>query len=145
MSEFDDRGIWATDVLLDAIAVGGAVEDDFALELMMALVDDVSQDLPDLEVVAPAPVVPARTFRRLPRLAHRTSVAGAAVMVVLSTGGMAAASVKAGPTSPLFPLRKGAHGTLPARRFSAAGARDQAPAALGRGLPRGRPAGSGEA
>ena len=109
MTEFDDSDLWATDVLLDSLASGASVDGDFALELMAALVDDVSADMPDL-VVAPDPRVlsdlrvfanllepsaPARRQRRFPRLAPRTSVAGAAVMVVLSTGGMAAASANA--------------------------------------------------
>ena len=95
----DESGIWETDALLDALGAGLPVADVRMAALLGALVSDVGADpLPAL------PVAPGRT--RLHRLAPRTAIAAAAVVVVLSTGGVAAASVNAGPTSPLFPLHR---------------------------------------
>jgi hypothetical protein len=92
-------GLWASDALLDALGAGAAVEDDRTAALLAALVADVSAEpLPAL------PQVPRR--RRGHRLAPRTGVAAAAVVAMLSTGGVAAASVNAGPTSALFPLHQ---------------------------------------
>ncbi|MDX6205282.1 MAG: hypothetical protein QOF39_1339 [Frankiales bacterium] len=97
-----EPGMWASDALLDTIAAGAPVGDDRMSALLSALVSDVSADplraLPQL-------TEPARRRRRH-RLAPRTGVAGVAVVALLSTGGVAAASVNAGPTSALFPLHR---------------------------------------
>jgi hypothetical protein len=94
----DEAGLWATDALLDALAAGVPCDDDPAAVLLSALVGDIA---------------PARTAARVPaprrsrgRLAPRTGIASLAVIGVLSTGGVAAASVHAGPTSRLFPLHQ---------------------------------------
>ncbi|MDX6213110.1 MAG: hypothetical protein QOF82_2197 [Frankiales bacterium] len=94
-----EPGIWASDALLDVLGTGSSVEDDRTVALLAALVADVSAD--------PLPALPdlARPRKRR-RLAPRTGVAAGAVIAVLSTGGVAAASVNAGPTSALFPLHR---------------------------------------
>jgi hypothetical protein len=94
-----ESGIWASDALIDALGAGASVDDDRAAALLSALVSDVSAEpLPGLPDLAPP--------RRTRRLAPRTGIAAGAVMAVLSTGGVAAASVSAGPTSALFPLHR---------------------------------------
>ncbi|BEP12413.1 hypothetical protein acdb102_07240 [Acidothermaceae bacterium B102] len=103
---YDEETLWATDSLLDALSVGDPVGDDRGLSLLAALVADIGADLPE---TAPIPVAPdelGRRRSRLLRLAPRTGVALAAAVAVVSTGGVAAASVTAGPTSPLFPLHQ---------------------------------------
>jgi hypothetical protein len=94
-----ESGIWASDALIDALSAGASFDDDRASALLSALVSDVSAEpLPGLPVLAPP--------RRTRRLAPRTGIAAGAVIAVLSTGGVAAASVSAGPTSALFPLHR---------------------------------------
>jgi hypothetical protein len=94
-----EPGIWASDALLDVLGTGSSVEDDRTVALLAALVADVSADpLPALRELARP--------RKRRRLAPRTGVAAGAVIAVLSTGGVAAASVNAGPTSALFPLHR---------------------------------------
>ena len=103
----DDTALWATDALLDALAAGGPLDDDLAddrgLSLLAALVVDVSTDLP---TASPLPDDLRGRRSRLLRLAPRTGVAAVAVIAIVSTGGVAAASVNAGPTSALFPLHQ---------------------------------------
>jgi hypothetical protein len=100
----DDQALWATDSLLDALSLGELpVDDDRGLALLSALVVDVSADLP---TASPLPDDLRARRSRLRRLAPRTGVALAAAVAVVSTGGVAAASVNAGPTSALFPLHQ---------------------------------------
>ncbi len=94
-----ESGIWATDALLDALGSGAYVGDDAMSGLLNALVADVCADA--------LPALPAFEHRRrVRRLAPRTGIVAAAAFVVVSTGGIAAASVNAGPTSALFPLHQ---------------------------------------
>jgi hypothetical protein len=94
-----EAGLWASDALLDALGAGAPLAGDRTSALLSALVSDVSAD--------PLPALPRAPRRRSShRLAPRTGVAAAAVVAMLSTGGVAAASVNAGPTSPLFPLHQ---------------------------------------
>lgn len=105
----DESTLWATDSLLDALSVGDRVGDDRGLSLLAALVADVGADLPQTSTLPVAPDATdelGRRRSRLLRLAPRTGVALAAAVAVVSTGGVAAASVSAGPTSPLFPLHQ---------------------------------------
>lgn len=99
----DDSALWATDSLLDSLALGEPAGDDRGLQLLSALVVDVSTDLP---TATPLPDELRRRRSRLLRLVPRTGVALVAAAAVVSTGGVAAASVSAGPTSSLFPLHQ---------------------------------------
>lgn len=98
------------DLLVDALASGDLADDsDPALTLLAALRADVATG-PGSDATADAglTVVPLRGpwGHRARRFSRGAVAASAAVMTVLSAGGVAAASVGATPGSVLYPVRK---------------------------------------
>ena len=92
------------DMVVDALAAGDLADDtDPALLLLAALRDDVE---PDSAHVVPLRGGRPRWHDRATRWSRRAVAASAAAVTVLSAGGVAAASVGAGPDSVLYPVRK---------------------------------------
>lgn len=92
------------DMLVDALVAGDvADETDPAFMLLAALRADVEAGSGDGLTVTP---LRAPWRKRARRLSRGAVAASAAVVTVLSAGGVAAASVGAGPDSVLYPVRK---------------------------------------